>query len=201
MTDERGFDDLARELHETRAEPRPEYARELDRRAAKWLRHPQRWRVSSLRIAIPAAAAATAAVAVALAVSGGDGEDTGGRAGGAAGGATALEVAVIPDQGEAEALGAPVATDDRAARAKAEGGFAAPKATRVSAGKPVVLRYFFTARTEGTVELAGHEAELKVPGGAGRLEISTQGLPRGTHRLEIAVPAAPLYRERIEIGG
>jgi hypothetical protein len=200
MTDERELDDLARELHATRAEPRPEYARELDRRAAEWLQPRRRLRVRSLRVAIPAAAAATAAAVVALVVWSGDGEHRGAGAGGAAGGGTALEVAAVPDRGEAEALGAPVAKD-RGARAMPEGGFAAPRATRVSAGKPVVLRYFFTAPTEGTIELAGHEAELKVPGGAGRLEISTQGLPPGTHRLEIAVPAAPLYRERIEIGG
>lgn len=200
MTEEHEFDDLARELHAARAEPRPEYARELDTRAAEWLRERPRRRMPSLRVAIPAVAAATAAVVVALAVSGGDGEEAGRGGGGAAGGATALEVAVIPDEGEAEALGAPVAKE-RAARAMAEGGFAAPRATRVSAGKPVVLRYFFTAPTEGTVELAGSEAELAVPEGAGRLEISTQGLPPGIHRLEIAVPAAPLYRERIEIAG
>jgi hypothetical protein len=71
----------------------------------------------------------------------------------------------------------------------------------VDEGEPVRLRYFFTAPTEGTVRLAGREAELDLPEGAGRIEISTEGLPAGAHRLEIAVPAAPLYRERIEIGG
>jgi hypothetical protein len=203
MTEEREFDDLARELQATRAQPRPEYARELDERATEWLRdRKKRGRtpfLQSLRIVIPAAAA-TAAVVVALVVSGGDGEEGGGGAGGATGGGTALEVAIVPDQGAAEALGAPLQKDS-ARRAAPEGGFAQPKATRVDSGQPVILRYFFTAPTEGTVELAGREAELKVPEGAGRLEISTQGLPAGAHRLEIAVPAAPLYRERIEIGG
>ena len=192
--EEREFDDLARELHETRAEPRPEYARELDGRAAEWLRERPARRLPSLRIAIPAAAAAAiAAVVIALAVSGGDSGVT----------TRKLEVAVVGDQGggQAEALGAPLERKDSAARDMSEGGFAAPVHRRVKQGEPVSLRYFFTAPTEGTVELAGREAEVEVPEGAGRLEISTEGLPAGVHRLEIAVPAAPLYRERIEIGG
>ena len=190
--EEREFDDLERELHETRAEPRPEYARELDTRAAEWLRARPRRRLPALRVAIPiAAAGAVAAVLIALAVSGGDsGEST-----------PKLEVAVVSEEGAAEALGAPLDRSDSAAKSPAEGGFAPPAHRRVDAGEPVSLRYFFTASTKGTVELAGREARVEVPEGAGRLEISTEGLPAGTHRLEIAVPAAPLYRERIEIGG
>ena len=38
MTDDHEHEALARELHAMRAEPRPEYARELDQRAADWLR-------------------------------------------------------------------------------------------------------------------------------------------------------------------
>jgi hypothetical protein len=193
--EEREFDDLSRELHETRAEPRPEYASELDRRAAEWLREPPRRRLPSLRIAIPAVAAgAVVAVVIALALSGGDGGEGGG-------GNAQLEVAVVPEKGAAEALGAPLERKDSAARDLAEGGFAPPVHRRVEEGEPVSLRYFFTAPTEGTARLAGREAELDVPEGAGRIEISTEGLPAGAHRLEIAVPAAPLYRERIEIGG
>jgi hypothetical protein len=190
--EEREFEDLARELHETRADPRPEYARELDRRAAGWLRERAARRLPSLRIAIPAAAAgAVAAVVIALAVSGGGGEER----------AAQLAVTVIPEHGAAEALGAPLdKSRDSAAGSLAEGGFAPPAHRRVDPGEPISLRYFFTAPTSGTVELAGREAELEVPQGAGRVQVSTDGLPAGTHRLEIAVPAAPLYRERIEIG-
>jgi hypothetical protein len=58
MTDEREFDDLSRELHATRDEPHPDFARELDRRAAGWLREKPRRRLPSMRIAIPAVGAA-----------------------------------------------------------------------------------------------------------------------------------------------
>lgn len=187
------FDDIARELHAMRAEPRPEYARELDQRAAQWLRERPRRRVPSLRIAIPAAAgtAAIAAVVVALVVSGSDGGD----------GEEGLDVAVIPEQAQAEALGGGTELrKDSAAAAPAEGAFAAPKKTRLAAGAPVKVRYFFTAPTEGTVDLAGREAKLHVGPGAGHVEISTEGLSPGRYRLEFAFPPMPLYRERIQIG-
>ena len=186
MTVEPEFDDLARELHAMRAEPRAEYARELDRHAAEWLRERPRRRLPSLRFAIPvAAAAATAAVVIALAVSGdgGDGEER-------------LEVAVVPEQAPAEALGGATEPD---AAARAEGAFAVPMAAQVEEGEPVTVRYFFTGPTEGTVELGGREAKLRVGPGAGRIEISTEGLSSGTYRLEISIPPQPLYRERIEI--
>jgi hypothetical protein len=184
------FDEIARQLHATRAEPDPEFARELDRRAAEWLREARR-RLPSLRIAIPAVGAATAAaaVAVALVVSGGEEERT-----------PALEVAVVGDQGAAEALGAPLDLERRAAP-KLEGGLAPPAAARVDAGEPVRIRYFITARAKGTVRLAGREAPLDIASGSGRLEISTEGLPPGTHRLEITLPPLPPYGERIDIGG
>ncbi len=83
----------------------------------------------------------------------------------------------------------------------AEGGFASPKATRVAEGEPVVVRFFFTAPTEGTVELAGREASVKLPAGAGRIEISTDGLPAGTQKLVITARSMPPVRRRIEIGG
>ncbi len=54
MNDEREFDEIGQELHATRAQPRPEFARELDERAAGWLRERPRRRLPSLRIAIPA---------------------------------------------------------------------------------------------------------------------------------------------------
>lgn len=187
MTGENEFDDLARDLQAMRAEPRPEYARELDQRAAAWLREPPRRRLPSLRIAIPAAAAAaTAAVIVGLAMSGGDD------------GGSKLEVAVVPDQGTAEALGA---APERDSAGRAEGAFAVPMATRVEEDQPVRVRYFLTAPTEGTVTFAGREAKLRLGAGAGRIEISTEGLSVGTHELEISIPPQPLYRERIEIGG
>jgi hypothetical protein len=181
------FDEITRELHAMRAEPDPEFARELDRRAAEWLRERGR-RLPSLRIAIPAAgaAAAAAAVAVALLVSG-DGEKR----------VSELQVAVVTDQGAAEALGAPL--EDSAARRR-EGALAAPKQRRLDQGEPVIVRYFLSAPTEATVGLAGREAVVKIEG-TGRLEIETEGLPPGAHQLEIAVMGVPApYRERIEIG-
>lgn len=190
-------DDIGRELRETRAEPSPEFARALDERAADWLRERPRRRMPSLRIAIPAlAATAAAAVVIAIAVSGGEGEESGSE----------LEVAVVADRGAAEAVGGGTQLDLRkdspaAAPRAAEGGLSAPKATRVDQGEPVVVRFFFTGQTEGTVELAGREAPLRVPAGAGRLEISTEDLPAGTHKLVISVPSMPPYRQRIEIGG
>ncbi len=187
-------DDIGRELRETRAEPTPEFARALDERAAEWLRERPRRRMPSLRIAIPAVAtAAAAAVVLALVVSGDD-----------EGGSSKLEVAVVADRGVAEAVGGGSQLDLRkeseAPRA-AEGGFSAPRATRVEQGEPVIVRFFFTGRTEGRVELAGREAALHVPAGAGRLEISTEGLPAGTHALVISVQSMPPYRQRIEIAG
>jgi hypothetical protein len=186
-------DDIGRELRETRAEPTPEFARELDERAAGWLRERPRRRLPSLRIAVPAvAAAAAAAVVLAVVVSGGD--DDGG---------SQLEVAVVADRGAAEAVGGSqldLRKESEAPRA-AEGGFSAPKATRVEQGEPVIVRFFFTGPTEGTVELAGREAALRVPAGAGRLEISTEGVPAGTQKLVISVRSMPPYRKRIEIAG
>jgi len=188
-------DDIGREMRETRAEPTPEFARALDERAAEWLRERPRRRLTSPRIWIPAAAVASAAaVVIALAVSGGDDGDT-----------SELEVAVISDQGALDSVGGGAELEGKreseAAPEVAEGGFASPKATRVAEGEPVVVRFFFTASTDGTVEFAGRETELHAPAGAGRLEISTEGLPPGTHQLVISVRSMPPYRQRIEIGG
>jgi len=195
MTDDHEYDDLARELHAMRAGPRPEYARELDQRAAAWLRERPRRRFPSLRVAIPAAAgaAAAAAVVIALAVSGGgDGGDEP---------SSKLEVAVLSDQGAAEAFGAPLELERDSAAGRPEGAFAAPMSTRLAGGEPIVVRYFFTAPTEPHIALAGREADVALDAGAGRVEISTDGLPAGTHTLEITIPGSPPNRERIEIGG
>jgi len=185
-------DDIARELRDTRERPTPEFASELDQRAAGWLRERPRRRLPSLRIAIPAlAAAGAAAVIIALAVSGDD--DAGN---------SKLEVAVVADQGTLDSVGGGQAEKEaEAAPRLAEGGLSAPKATRVEEGEPVVVRYFFTGATQGTVDFAGREASVDVPAGAGRLEISTDGLPAGEHRLVITVRSTPPYRQRIEIGG
>ncbi len=185
-------DDIGRELHTTRAEPTPEFARALDERAADWLRERPRRRMPSLRIWVPAAAVAgAAAIVIALAVSGSDDD-----------GSSKLDVAVVAPQGggDVEALGMQQ-RESEAPAAKAEGGFASPRATTVAEGEPVVVRFLFTAPTEGRVELAGREAALHVPAGAGRLEISTEGLPAGTHELVISVRSMPPYRQRIEIAG
>jgi hypothetical protein len=190
------YDHIGRELRETRAEPTPEFARALDERAAEILRERPRRRMPSLRIAIPAVATVVAAaVVIALVISGGD--DEGGR--------SKLQVAVISDQGALDAVGGGQAEalsdrESEAAPKLAEGGFASPKAKRVAEGEPVVVRFFFTAPTGGTVEFAAREASVKVPAGAGRLEISTEGLPAGTERLVITVRSMPPYRQRIEIG-
>ena len=202
MTPEDEFDDLAKELHATRAEPRPEYARELDRRAASWLRERPRRRLPSLRIAVPAAAAAaTAAAVVAIAVSGGG--DGGG------GDAEPLEVAVVsegtsqsgatgggaaPGGAAPEALEAPLQDDAR----KATGG---AFLLLTKKGETVTVRYLFGAPAEATVELAGREAEVTIEPGSGSLEISTEGLPPGAQDLTITAPSAPTYRERVQIGG
>lgn len=182
-------DDIGRELRETRAEPTPEFARALDERAAEWLRERPRRRMPALRIWVPAAAVAgAAAVVIALAVSGGDDDSS------------KLEVAVVGAEGDVEALGG-VQRESEAPAAKAEGGFASPRDTTVAEGEPVVVRFLFTAPTEGRVELAGRQAALHVPAGAGRLEISTEGLPAGTQELVISVRSMPPYRQRVEIEG
>jgi hypothetical protein len=206
MTDERDLDDLARELHATREEPRPEFARELDRRAAGWLRERPRRRLPSLRIAIPAvgAAAAAAALVIALAVSGGGNGGAGGPAG-------QLEVAVVAEGpvpgtaqggGVAQGAGAPEALEtplQRDSTAAGDGGGAFFLLTRE--GQRVIVRYLFSAPAEARVELAGRKAEAEIEPGSGSVEISTEGLPRGTHDLTITAPPAPTYRERVVIGG
>ena len=203
MNDEREFDDLARELHRTREEPGPEFARELDRSAAGWLREKPRWRLPSMRIAIPAVGAAAAAVLVmALAISGG-GDD------GEGGGEEMLEVAVVsegplpgaepggglaPPGGAApEALEAPLQRDSTPG-----GGGAFLLLTQE--GETVTVRYLFSAPAAAHVALAGREAEVQIEPGPGSLEISTEGVPPGTHDVTITAPPAPIYRERVEIG-
>ena len=53
MTDDPQLEELARDLHAIRAEPDPDFARELDRRAAGWLREGERRRrLPSLRIVV-----------------------------------------------------------------------------------------------------------------------------------------------------
>ena len=187
------YDDVARELHAMRAEPRAEFARELDQQAAEWLRK-KRGRSPFLRPALllPAAAAA-AAVVLALLLSDASEEHR------------ELQVAVVPDQGEVQSLGegggAEADALSRAApKQPAEGAFSVARSDRVEPGEPVVLRYFFSAPIEGTIQLAGREATVKVGPGSGRVEVSTEGLPAGTQRLEIAFPPMPPVRERIEIG-
>ena len=187
-------DDIGRELRETRAEPTPEFARELDERAAEWLRERPRRRLPSLRIAIPAfATAAAAAVVLALVISGDDD-----------GGSSKLEVAVVADRGAAEAVGGGTQLDlrkDSAAQRGLEGAVGGAQRDRLEEGEPVVVRYFFSAPTKALIELGGRETQVDVPAGTGRLEISTDGLPGGTHKLVITVRSMPPYRHRIEIGG
>ena len=210
MTDEHEYDDIAEDLHAMRAEPRPEFARDLDRRAASWLRERPRRRLPSLRIAIPAAAAAAAAVIVVVAVSGSDG-------GGDGGGGDQLEVAVVA---EGETPGGATQGVPGGAPGGATGGEAAPEAldtpfesekqTDASggafllpevSGDTVTVRYLFPAATQASVELAGREAEVEVGPGSGSLEVSTEGLPPGTHDLTISTPVAPTFRTPVAIDG
>ncbi len=199
MTDDHDSDDLARELRATRAEPRPEFARELDERAAGWLRERPRRRLPTLRLVIPAVAApaAAATLVVALAVSGGgDGEGEGGAEG-------PLDVAVVsegqipgtaPQGGAApEALEAPFQRDSTAG----EGG---AFLLLTQEGDTVTVRYLFSAPADAHVELAGREAEVRIEPGSGSIEVSTADLPEGTHDLTITAPPAPIYRERVELG-
>jgi hypothetical protein len=200
MTDEREFEDLAAELHETRERPRPEFAHELDRRAAGWLREKPRRRMPSMRIAVPAlgAGAAAAALIVALAVSGGgDGDGAGERA--------PLEVAVVPEgplPGAAPQSGgaAPDALETPLQRESTSGGNGA-FLLLTKEGETATVRYLFSTPAEARVALAGREAEVQIEPGPGSLEISTAGLPAGTHELTITAPPAPVYRERLEVGG
>ena len=203
MTVEPEYEDLARELHAMRAEPRREYARELDARAAEWLRERPRRRLPSLRLAIPAAATAAAAVAVALVVAGGDG-------GGGGGGPERLVVAVVSAEapppaagGAGEALQAPLeresktpATDDaRTPDVLALENFRAPADGRF------VVSYQAAERTGATVELAGAAAKVTLDPGTGNIEVGVEGLPAGTHRLEISMRGVKVLSERVEIDG
>ena len=207
MSMEPEHDDLAQDLHAMRAEPRPEFARDLDRRAAGWLRERPRRRLPSLRIALPAVAAA-AAVVVAVVVSGG--EDGGGD-----GGAPGLEVAVVaegatgggtqglPGSGTGgaaapEAFGAPLESNRTDTQTDTSGGaFLLPEVE----ADAVTVRYVFPAATEATVELAGREAEVEVGPGPGSLEISTERLPAGSHELTISTQSAPTFRTPVNIDG
>jgi hypothetical protein len=206
MTVEPEHEDLARELHAMRAEPRPEFARELDARAAELLRERPRRRLPPLRIAIPAVAtAAAAAVVVALVVAGGDD----------GGGAERLEVAVVAAEetpssaGGAEAFDAPRKSDSRAPAApldELDSRAAAPdvlalEAGRVPADGSFVVRYQVAERTRATVELAGLAAEVTLGPGTGSIEVAAEGLPAGTHRLKIAMRGVTVLSERVQIDG
>jgi hypothetical protein len=198
MTDEREYDDIGRELHAMRAEPRPEYARELDRRAAGWLSERPRRRLPSLRIAIPAAAgaAAVAAAIIALVVSGGDG-------GGDKPDRLAVTVitadAQVPSAGGAAPEALEAAPVER--RSDAAVDVFALESERVPAGQPFTVRYQVADATRVTVALAGLQAEAEVGPGPGTLQISTEGLPAGVHRLTLTTPRAPAFRGRVEIAG
>jgi hypothetical protein len=204
MTVEPEHEDLARELHAMRAEPRPEFARELDARAAELLRDRPRRRLPSLRIAIPAVAtAAAAAVVVALVVAGGDG----------GGGTERLEVAVVAAEetpsaaGGAEAFDARRKSDSPAAPLnELDSRAAAPdvlalEAGRVPADGSFIVRYQVAERTRATVELAGLAAAVTLDPGTGSIEIAAEGLPAGTHRLKISMRGVTVLSERVEIDG
>ena len=195
MTDDQHLEPLARDLHAIRAEPEPEFARELDRRAAEWLREGERGRrLPSLRIAVPAFAAAAAAVVIALVVVGGD----------EAGDTGSLSVAVVPaEQEEAQGLSAPAPQRDSAAGAEEEHG-EAERAFLTSpppapAGEPLVATYSIPQAGRARVRLGDRETQVEVPAGEGTLEISTEGLDPGSYDLEIELPPVPAQQTRVEI--
>ena len=180
MTDYPQIETLARELHASRAEPDPAFARVLDRRAEEWPRErpPRRW-VPSLRVAAPAIAVAAAAVVAVVAIVGGDGEDQ------------QLAVRVVSEQaGGGEALSAEPRRD---APAPAEG-----IAPSVRVGEPVVVQYSVTEAGRAEAELGGRHAKVEIPSGRGRLEISTEGFSPGTYEVEVVLPSSE-QRTRIEI--
>ena len=195
MTVEPEYEDLGRELHAMRAEPRPEYARELDARAAEWVRESPRRRLPSLRLAIPAAAAAAAAVVVAVVVAGGDGDP---------GGEERLEVAVVAAEapsatgGAAEALQEPLERD--AAKPPAPDVLAL-ETFRVPSDGRFAVSYQVAEPTRATVELAGLAAKATLVPGAGSIEIDPEGVPAGVHRLEISMRGVKVLSERVEIVG
>lgn len=200
MTGEHDHDDLAREIRAIRAEPRPEFARELDERAAGWLREPRlRWFRSPFALRAVAAAASAAALVVALVIASGDGD-----------GGENLEVAVVVEgapggggtRGTAPAPAAPEALQDAApqrdsSQGAAGGAFLLP-AVEADA---VTVRYLFPQATTANVALAGRDADVTIGPGAGSLEISTEGLRAGSHELTISTPAAPTYRHPVRIDG
>jgi hypothetical protein len=208
VTDERDYDDIAEDLHAMRAEPRPEYARELDRRAASWLGERPRRRLASLRVAAPALGAAAAAVIVIALVASGDGGDGGGGGqlevavvaeGVPGGGATRGVPGAAPGGAAApEGLQAPLAPEGESEQPDSAGGaFLLPEVERDA----VTVHYLFPAPVQVTVALAGREAVVELEKGSGSIEVSTKGLPRGAHELTISAPSAPTFRAPVEIGG
>ena len=194
MTDDQHLESLARDLHAIREEPDPEFARELDRRAADWLsERERRRRLPSLRIAVPALAAA-AALVIALIVVGGESADT-----------ERLDVAVVPAKAAGgEALSAPAPERDSSAGAQdahpeqAERAFlTSPPPAR--AGEPLVANYSIPEAARARVRLGGRETTVDVPAGDGNLEISTDGLDAGLYDLEIELPPIPPQPTRVEI--
>ena len=191
MTDDPQLEELARDLHAIRAEPDPEFARELDRRAAGWLREGERRRwLPSLRVAVPAAAAAAAAIAIALVVVDGGSSD-----------AEPLDVAVVSADaagGEALSAPAPQAERDSGAHEEVEGALLV-RVHNPGDGDIVEVSYEVTERTRAQVRLGDREASVDVPPGGGKLEISTEGLSPGTYDLEVTIPPIPAYRAPVEI--
>jgi hypothetical protein len=214
---------LASELHELRAAPRPEYAAELDRRAAEWLRtderrRARRFRLPSLRVALPAAAAAAAA-AIAVAVvggGGGGGEGEGLRlslvqdtpaAGGAApeaaaGGGAAPKADAAPTRDAARQRSAPPQ------RGAAPGGRGdadarvAVSGARFRAGERIPLRYTVLRATRARVRLGDRTGTIELPPGSGRIELATDGFDPGSYVLEVRLSPSPeqgSLRARIEL--
>jgi hypothetical protein len=187
MTDDPQLEALARDLHAIRAEPDPDFARELDERAADWLREGERRRrIPSLRIAVPALAAATTLV-IALIVVGGESNN-----------AERLDIAVIPaDAAGGEALSAPTQRDS-GVHEEAEGTLLV-RVHNPGDGDVVEVSYAVTERTQARVRLGDREAAVDVPAGGGKLDISTEGLSPGSHDLEVTIPPIPTYRAPVEI--
>jgi hypothetical protein len=189
-------DELARELRAMRAEPSPEFARELDGRAQAWLRRRRRrLRMPPLRFAIPAAAAATALV-IALAVVGGD-DGSHETATGGGGGGLALTVSPGDPGAAGEALSAAPKLDTTGAGAGSV--VYGIEQRRVSAGDPLVITYDVVGAARARALLAGRRGEANLPSGRGQLRISTDGIEAGKHRLRLTIGTASPKVEFVEI--
>src|SRR4051812_24430323 len=200
--------DWGPEVLALRAEPRPEFLADLDRRMQpdfargradeEIAAQPPRRRLGllpALGIAVPAAAAAVVAVVIA-----GSGDSSG---------PDKLPVAVQSQPGP-KAAGGALAPESESALSR-PGGPSAPAialvSRQVAAGEPFVLRY--SAPRAGSVFVslsptdggsATSTRRVDLPSGSGRLRIATDELTGGRYALVVTLPSGPsALRARVRI--